>query len=106
MGRGPDEALRPLIFQILLLLNEQERHGYAIMQEVNRRAGRTVILGPGTLYRTLKEMRDRGLIEETTPDADRRRVYTVTRDGRRVARAEAERMAALVKRARLGRLIG
>ena len=99
------EPLRPLIFQILLLLNDSERHGYGIMQEINERAGRNLILGPGTLYRTLKQLRDDGLIEESPAADDRRRVYRLTEEGKRTARAEAERMAAMVERARAGRLI-
>ncbi len=99
------EPLRPLIFQILLLLNESELHGYGIMQAINERAGRNVILGPGTLYRTLKELRDEGFIEESPAADDRRRVYRLSDAGERAARGEAERMAAIVERARAGRLI-
>jgi DNA-binding PadR family transcriptional regulator len=99
------EPLRPLIFQILLLLNESEIHGYGIMQAINERAGRSVILGPGTLYRTLKELRDQGLIEESPTTDDRRRVYRLSDEGKRAARTEAERMSAIVERARAGRLI-
>ena len=102
---GP-EPLRPLVFQILLLLNERERHGYAIMKEVNERAGRNVILGPATLYRTLKELRDGGLIEEAPADDERRRMYRLTDAGQAAARQEAARMADLVERARDGKLLG
>lgn len=106
MSRANDaEPLRPLVCDILLLLNEAELHGYAIMQEINERAGRNVILGPATLYRTLKELRDEGLIEEVSAGDDRRRVYRLTEHGADVARAEVERMAAIVARARAGRLI-
>lgn len=107
MRGNPDhrEALRPLVFQILLLLNESEQHGYGIMKEINDRAGRNLILGPGTLYRTLKELRDANLIEESPVADARRRVYRLTGAGKRVARAEARRMAAIVERARAGRLI-
>lgn len=105
-GTKSTEPLRPLVFQILLLLNESKRHGYAIMQEVNERAGRKLILGPATLYRTLKQLRDEGLITETVSAAERRRVYELTEDGCRAARDEAERMSALVDRARQGRLLG
>lgn len=100
------EPLRPLVFRILLLLNESERHGYGIMKEVNARAGRSLILGPATLYRTLKQLRDDGLISEKVTGDDRRRVYHLTAAGRSAARAEAERMSVLVDRARAGRLIG
>lgn len=98
--------LRPLVFQILMLLHESERHGYGIMQEINERAGRTVILGPGTLYRTLKQLRDEGLIEESPAADERRRTYRLTERGRQIARAEARRMAQIVDRARAGNLIG
>jgi len=100
------QPLRPLVFQILLILNEEETHGYGIMKAVNERTGRKTILGPATLYRTLGQMRDQGLIDETPTDDERRRVYTLSEDGRRMAREEAERMAMLVERARAGQLIG
>lgn len=100
-----NEPLRPLVLQILMLLNERELHGYAIMREVNERAGRKVILGPATLYRTLKQLRDDGLIAENPENGDRRRTYRLTSAGRQAARDEARRMALIVKRARAGRLI-
>ncbi len=99
------EPLRPLVFRILLLLNESELHGYGIMQAVNENAGRNLILGPGTLYRTLKQLRDEGLIKESPAADDRRRVYRLTPEGEETARAEAERMVAIVEQARAGRLI-
>jgi DNA-binding PadR family transcriptional regulator len=103
------EPLRPLIFQILLLLAEKELHGYGIMKEVNERAERNVILGPGTLYRTLKQLRDDGLIAESrveSGDGADRRMYELTDAGRHAAQAEAERMAELVDRARANELLG
>lgn len=105
----PDnDGLRPLVFQILLLLGEGEAHGYAIMQQVNERTGRRTILGPATLYRTLKQLREDGLIEEagTEPgDGGERRKYRLTSAGRRAAHDEAARMADLVQRARATRLL-
>ncbi len=102
--------LRPVIFDILLILNEEERHGYGLMQDVKERTNGRSILGPGTLYRTLNEMQRSKLIERSdrrpAPDLDdeRRRYYRLTNFGRRVAAAEAERMAALVRTARSGDL--
>lgn len=103
------EPLRPLVFQILLLLAEQELHGYGIMKAVNERARRNVILGPGTLYRTLKQLRDEGLIAESRVESGEgadRRLYRLTEAGREAARHEAERMALLVDRARANALLG
>lgn len=103
--------LRPVVFEILLILNEEERHGYGLMQDVKDRTGGRWDLGPGTLYRTLRELQDQDLIRPSSrreaPDADneRRRYYELTPFGRQVAAAEAARMAALVKVARSGNLL-
>lgn len=102
------ESLRPVVFAILIALNEESRHGYGIMKVVNEQMGRRAVLGPGTLYRTLKELRDDGLIEYAPAPAEsdsRRRYYRITSEGRRAARAEATRMAAWVDAARAGRLL-
>lgn len=107
-NRKEPEPLRPVVFAILVVLNEDSLHGYGIMKEVNERMRRRAVLGPGTLYRTLKELRDDGLIEygPSPSDADaRRRYYRITNEGRRVARAEAERMADWVDLAKRGRLL-
>jgi DNA-binding PadR family transcriptional regulator len=99
-------------FHILLALADVPRHGYGIMQEVERRSDRKVRLGPGTLYGAIKRMLAAGLIEEsdqrpaTEPDDQRRRCYyRLTRLGRKVATEEAQRLAALVHVAQAKRLI-
>lgn len=114
-GPHPDPErltpLRPVVFAILLILNEEERHGYGIMQEVPRRASGRSVLGPGTLYRTLKELQELGLIEPSAhrpaaeSDDERRRYYRITPFGKQVAAAEAARMAALVRDAEAGDLL-
>ena len=97
--------LSPPEFQILLSLADGEKHGYAIMQEVQTRTAGRTRLGPGTLYGAIKRMLGGGLIEETEErpdpqvDDQRRRYYRLTEDGRRVAIAEAERLAELVRAA-------
>ena len=109
------EALLPLPpseFQILLALADGERHGYAIMQEVERRTAGSVRLGPGTLYGSIKRMLAAGLIDESARrpaaerDDERRRSYRITALGRRLAAAEARRMEQLVTAARTKRLLG
>ena len=102
------EPLRPVVFAILVALNDAKLHGYGIMKVVNESMSRRALLGPGTLYRTLKELREEGLVDYTRgpSDADpRRRYYAITAHGRAVARAEAERMAEWVDVARAGRLL-
>ena len=56
--------LTPVVFEIALALASGERHGYEIMQEVERRTDGRVSLHPGTLYRALSRLLDQGLIEE------------------------------------------
>jgi DNA-binding PadR family transcriptional regulator len=102
--------LTPAIFHILLALADGESHGYGIMQEVERLTDGQVRLGPGTLYRSLQRMLVEGLIEELdeSPDSEgdeRRRYYRLTALGRRVAQAEALRLAALVRAARARKLL-
>ena len=112
--RTPDPhdfiPLTPAIAHILLALADQDRHGYAIMQEVERLTGGTVRMGPGTLYGTIKRMMTAGLLEEAearpepTRDDERRRYYRATQLGARVLEAETARMAALVGAARAKRV--
>lgn len=99
------------MFHILLSLADKERHGYDIMQEVADRTEGSVRLGPGTLYGSIKRMLNDGLVAESDerpdPDMDdeRRRYYRLTDFGYRVAAAEAERLAKLVKTARAKKLL-
>ncbi|MCZ6918386.1 MAG: PadR family transcriptional regulator [Gemmatimonadetes bacterium] len=94
------------VFHILLALADDERHGYAILQEVERRSNGSVSLGTGTLYTAIKRMLDWGIIEKAESrldpglDDDRRRYYRITPLGQQVARAEAARMDSLVGLAR------
>ena len=94
--------LTPAVFHILLALSDGEKHGYAIMQEVDTVSHGQVRMGPGTLYGSIKRMLAAGLIEETDerpdPDLDdqRRRYYRLTGLGGQVVRAESERLATLV----------
>ena len=111
-ARDPNDflPLTPAIAHILLALADQDRHGYAIMQEVERITDGAVRMGPGTLYGTIKRMIASGLLEETDarPDAgindERRRYYRPTRLGRAVLEAETARMSALVGAARAKRV--
>jgi DNA-binding PadR family transcriptional regulator len=104
-----DQPLTPAVFALLLALHNGERHGYALMADVERLTGGTVTLGPATLYRSLQRMRVDGLVEELAgPDeadvradrrAERRRSYRIRAKGRAAAAAEARRLATLVQAA-------
>ena len=103
--------LTPAVFQILLALSGGERHGYAIMREVEASTQGQLHIGPGTLYRSIKQMLAQGLIVETEErpdpalDDERRRYYRLTDFGQRVAAAEARRLARLVAQARQRHLL-
>ncbi len=100
----PEGGLTSAQFHILVALSEAPCHGYGIMQEVERRTDGSVDLGPGTLYRSLRQLMDRGLIQEAPngPEADSdggkpRRSYAITSRGRQRAADEAERLRTLVR---------
>lgn len=93
---------------ILLALREGERHGYAVMRDVERLSDGAVKMGPGTLYGAIKRLLADGLIEESAerpdPELDdqRRRYYRLTGLGERVCAAEVERLSKLLQRAGRG----
>jgi DNA-binding PadR family transcriptional regulator len=107
--RDPETLLplTPAVFNILLALVGCDRHGYGIMQEVNGYTEGKLRLGPGTLYRSIKQMLAEGLIiewdERPDPalDDQRRRYYRLTDFGQRVLKAETERLQQVLNVARV-----
>lgn len=103
--------LPPATFHILVALADGDRHGYGIMQDIAARTGGELRLSAGTLYRSIQRMLEQGLIVEVRerPPArtgdERRRYYRITPFGTVVARAEAGRLAGLVKLARAAGLV-
>ena len=103
-GRGPS-PLPTATLHILVALMAGEKHGYAIMGEVEALSDGAVRMGPGTLYGSIKRMLADGWIEETVErpdpslDDQRRRYYRLTGVGELVVKAELERLAALVRKA-------
>ena len=110
--RGMDQhlPLRRVEFHILLSLAAGERHGYGIIKDIEARH-ETAVPDIGTMYRALARMVENRLIEAAArrpaPDADdeRRNYYRITEAGLVVARAEARRLAALTRAARIGGLL-
>jgi DNA-binding PadR family transcriptional regulator len=108
---GPSpQPLKPLVFQVLLALVDGERHGWALVRDVQQRGGFDRIM-PGNFYRTLRAMLADGLIEEApgredpTEDDERRRYFRLTARGADAAAAEARRLEALVIESRAKRLL-
>jgi DNA-binding PadR family transcriptional regulator len=108
-GTDADLPLRRVEFLILLSLAAGERHGYGIMQEIEERGETAPNIG--TMYRALARMTEEGLIEPSSrrpaadADDERRNYYRLTARGLRVARAEARRLEALTRAARVGGLL-
>lgn len=104
-------AVTPAEFHILLALVDQDRHGYAVMQQVSADSEGRIRLGPGTLYGAIKRLLDYGYIREVDsrvdPELDdaRRKYYRLTPAGRAAAIAEAERLAGLVRLAQTRQII-
>jgi DNA-binding PadR family transcriptional regulator len=98
--------LPPATFHILMALADEDRHGYAIIQDIAARTDGELQMSAGTLYRSIQRMQEQGLIVETRErpapenDDERRRYYRITPFGLAVARAEARRLAQMVKLAR------
>jgi len=112
-GTSPTDLLplTPPVFHMLLALTAEERHGYGIMLDVARQTNNAIQFGPGTLYGCLKRMLAAGLVEESddrpdaTLDDQRRRYYRITELGRRVVRAEAQRLVNAVAAAKARRIL-
>ena len=103
--------MRQIEFEILLTLATGERHGYAIIQDIEARSQGSLSVETGTLYRALQRLAEEDLVRLTDAprglesDDERRRFYAITAEGRRAATAEARRMAALVDAARVASLL-
>jgi DNA-binding PadR family transcriptional regulator len=101
-----NQPLTPAVYHILLALADGEKHGYAIMKDVEQQTAGRVKMGPGTLYGSILRMLTSNLIEETderpdpTLDDERRRYYRLSGLGRRVVKLESERLTQAVKVAR------
>jgi DNA-binding PadR family transcriptional regulator len=108
IGRDPVTVLplTPALFHVLLSLADGEKHGYAILKEVELRTDGAVRMSTGTLYGIIKRLLADGMIRASAAGSDeRRRAYRLTAFGRRVALAEAERLRDLVRSAHAKKLL-
>jgi len=90
--RGP-RARGDVRSAVLALLAEQPMHGYQIIQEIGRRSGGAWKPSPGSVYPTLQQLEDEGLVR--AQEQEGRRVYRLTEEGQRVAADRAEEFATL-----------
>lgn len=103
--------LHPLEFRILLVLLDGPAHGYRVVKEIEDRERSIRNIYPGNLYRRIRDLSAKGLLEEVDPppalEADPRRIYFApTAMGEAVARAEGRRLQSLVDEARNLGVIG
>ena len=111
--QNPDDyiPLRPVEFEILLVLTAGDSHGYGIIKEAEERSEGRTRIETGTLYRALRRLTDAGLVEPSNRrvvsdlDDERRRYFAITPFGRGVAAIEARRLAAQVDAARARALL-
>src|SRR5258706_16210067 len=98
--------LPPATFHILMALADEDRHGYAIIQDIAARTDGDLQMSAGTLYRSIQRMQEQGLIVETRErpapenDDERRRYYRITAAGSAAAKEEARPLAQLARIAR------
>lgn len=94
-----------------MALADADLHGYEIMRRVEGQTDGRTRMGPGTLYSSIRTLLDAGFIAEVVPHSDedvndeRRRYYRLTASGRKAARDEAERLAAMLRVARAKRIL-
>ena len=104
-------SVTPVEFYILLAVVDEDRHGYAIMRQVEADSRGTVRIGPGTMYTAIRRLLEYGYLREVESRVDpslddaRRKYYRVTAAGRAAMTAEAERLAGLVKLARMKHIL-
>lgn len=103
---GPEDhlPLTPAVSHIMLALADGDKHGYAMMREVEEMTDGHLTMGPGTLYGSIKRMLGAGLVEETDPpptdeEDERRRYYRLTGLGEKVLSAEMARLDAIMRTA-------
>ena len=82
---------------VLASLSEGEKHGYAMMEDIERFAG--VRLGPGTLYGAITRLEERGWIRGLR-SGDRRRPYQITGAGKEYLREQVASLSGIVKTAK------
>ncbi len=102
--------LSPAVFHILLALADGDRHGYAVMRDIDERTDGVVRVGPGMLYGSIKWLLAEKFLEDAPRkarpgDDERRRYYRLTAAGRELLKAEAARLEAAVGLARARRVL-
>ncbi|MGD1059257.1 MAG: PadR family transcriptional regulator [Solirubrobacteraceae bacterium] len=91
-GRGRRARRGDIRTAALLLLEEEPRNGYQIMQEVQERSGGIWSPSPGSVYPALQQLEDEGLIR--TEESDGRKLFAITDEGRAIVNARGVEQSA------------
>ena len=91
-GSGPRARRGDVRSALLLLLDEEPRNGYGLMQEIERRSSGLWRPSPGSVYPALSQLEDEGLV--ATVEQDGKRAFTLTDEGRAHVEANRERFGA------------
>ena len=103
---GHPAPLSPQVFQILVSLVREPRHGYALIQDIRERTNGEIHLTASTLYDALARLLGKDWIEEidgpddAAPAGGARRYYQLTLSGRKAAQLEADRLERLLRTVR------
>ncbi|HEY7816109.1 MAG TPA: PadR family transcriptional regulator, partial [Nakamurella sp.] len=92
-SRNPRAGRGDVRLAILALLAEEPMHGYQVIQEISRRSAGAWKPSPGSVYPTLQQLEDEGLVH--AEDRDGKRVYSLTADGRTFADQRAQEFATM-----------
>lgn len=91
-------ALTEVTFYILLSLYTP-KHGYAVMQFIEEKTDGRLSLGAGTLYGALNTLEDKGWIVPYGNGGGRKKEYSITTLGKRIAEKELARLQELTQTA-------
>lgn len=101
----PNQSLSEQTYFILLSIQSESKHGYAIAKDVQSLSNGRVTLSVSTLYTTLKRLLDDGwirLLDEVPQGTGKpRKIYEITKKGGNVLGAEVQRLGTLVSAARV-----
>ncbi len=96
VAMGEDARLRDRLAAVLGLLAEEPMHGYQLIREISARSGGDWRASPGSVYPTLSQLEESGLVESTEEGG--RRSFSLTESGIAEAHSSADEFAALWQR--------
>ncbi len=94
------EPMSESYYYILLCLSKGANHGYGIMQMTEKLSGGEVTIGSGTMYGATSNMMKKGWIREImsdTPGFERKRLYSLTEEGRDALHNEIRRLKRMLE---------